>query len=186
LTAKLQHRTESSGKECAMTRALTILSEEELLFKQEITKFADSAIKPLVMKMDESEQLSPELLRQLFEMGFMGIEIPSEFGGSGSSFFMACLAVEAISTIDPAISVIVDVQNTLINNVFKKWATKEQRAKFFPQLATSKLGAYCLTEANSGSDAFALKTRATDQGDHFLLDGKKIFITNAKEAEMPI
>jgi alkylation response protein AidB-like acyl-CoA dehydrogenase len=184
LTAKLQHRTESSGKECAMTRALTILSEEELLFKQEITKFADSAIKPLVMKMDESEQLSPELLRQLFEMGFMGIEIPSEFGGSGSSFFMACLAVEAISTIDPAISVIVDVQNTLINNVFKKWATKEQRAKFFPQLATSKLGAYCLTEANSGSDAFALKTRATDQGDHFLLDGKKIFITNAKEAEI--
>ncbi len=167
-----------------MTRALTILSEEELLFKQEITKFADSAIKPLVMKMDESEQLSPELLRQLFEMGFMGIEIPSEFGGSGSSFFMACLAVEAISTIDPAISVIVDVQNTLINNVFKKWATKEQRAKFFPQLATSKLGAYCLTEANSGSDAFALKTRATDQGDHFLLDGKKIFITNAKEAEI--
>lgn len=167
-----------------MTRALTLLSEEELLFKEEICKFADSAIKPLVMTMDESEQLSMELLQQLFAMGFMGIEIPTDLGGSGSSFFMACLAVEAISTVDPAIGVIVDVQNTLINNVFKKWATKEQRAKFFPQLAASKLGAYCLTEPNSGSDAFALKTRAVDQGDHFILDGKKIFITNAKEAEI--
>ncbi len=165
-------------------QALTKLSEDEKLFKTEIRKFADSVIAPKVASMDEAEALHPEVLSGLFDMGLLGIEIPPEFGGSGGSFFMACLAVEAISSVDPAIGVVVDVQNTLINNVFKRWANDAQRKKYFPKLATSQVGAYCLTEANSGSDAFALKTKASDAGDHYILEGKKIFITNAKEAEI--
>jgi alkylation response protein AidB-like acyl-CoA dehydrogenase len=164
--------------------SLTSISENEKLFKQEIERFAKAKIAPLVESMDEREEINRDLLPELFEMGLMGIEVPSKFGGSDGSFFMACLAVEAISMVDPAIGVLVDVQNTLVNNIFKRWASPAQQEKYFPQLATKKVGAYCLTEANSGSDAFALKTKATEDGDHYILEGKKIFITNAKEAEI--
>ena len=161
---------------------LTRLSEDELLFKKEVEKFAAGKILPRVAAMDEAESFDKELITQMFEMGLMGIETPEELGGSGGSFFMACLAVEALSAVDPSAGVICDVQNTLVNNIFKSFANKEQQKKYFPRLASKDIGSYCLTEANSGSDAFALKTRAHDEGTHYRLEGKKIFITNAKEA----
>ena len=163
---------------------LTILTDDELLFQQEIRKFARAQILPKVAEMDESEKFDPKLLEQFFEMGLMGIEVPEEFGGSGGSFFMSCLAVEELSKVDPSAGVIVDVQNTLMNNIFKKWANKSQQAKYFPRLATKEVGSYCLTEASSGSDAFALQTRAVEKSDHYVVSGKKIFITNAKEASI--
>ncbi|MEZ4741028.1 MAG: acyl-CoA dehydrogenase family protein [Bdellovibrionota bacterium] len=163
---------------------LTILSNDEQLFQKEIEKFANTQILPKVKSMDENERFDQELLKQFFEMGLMGIEVSEEFGGSAGSFFMACLAVESLSKVDPSAGVIIDVQNTLVNNIFKKWANKEQQAKYFPRLVSKDLGSYCLTEANSGSDAFALQTRAYDKGDHWILDGKKIFITNALESDI--
>ncbi len=166
--------------------ALTTLDEDELLFQQEIEKFALSQIGPKVLEMDETECFDPELIKQFFELGLMGIEIPAELGGAGGSFFMACLAVEALSKVDPSAGVLVDVQNTLVNNIFLSWASKEQQQKYFPRLASSEVGCYCLTEANSGSDAFAMKSTAEDKGDHWLLNGKKIFITNAKEGSIYI
>jgi alkylation response protein AidB-like acyl-CoA dehydrogenase len=164
--------------------ALTSLREDEELFAREIAKFAESKIKPLVHEMDEAEKMSPQLLAQLFEMGLMGIEVPEKYGGAGGSFFMAVQAVEEISKVDPSVAVIVDVQNTLINNIFLKWANEQQRAHYFPRLCSNEVGSYCLTEPNSGSDAFAMKSRAYDEGSHWRLEGKKIFITNAKEASI--
>lgn len=168
----------------AHIQALTTLTEDELMFRQEVARFAETQLKPHVAEMDETEHFKPELIKAMFEMGLMGIEIPEKFGGAGSSFFMAILAVEELSRIDPSAGVLVDVQNTLVNNIFMRWASPEQQAKYFPQLAAGKVGSYCLTEANSGSDAFAMKARAFDGGDHWRLQGKKIFITNAKEAEI--
>ncbi|NRA45900.1 MAG: acyl-CoA dehydrogenase family protein [Oligoflexales bacterium] len=167
-------------------QSLSKLTEDEELFKQEIAKFSQSVIKPHVEEMDEKEQLKPEIIKQCFEMGLMGIEIPDQFGGANGSFFMSCLAIEEIARVDPAVSVFVDVQNTLVNNIFKRWATDAQKEKYFPRLAASDVGAFCLTEPNSGSDAFALQTKAEDKGSHWLLNGKKIFITNANEANIYI
>jgi len=164
--------------------ALTTLTEDELLFRQEVARFAQTRLKPKVTEMDETEHFDPTLLKEMFEMGLMGIEAPTELGGSGGSFFMAILAVEELSKVDPSAGVIVDVQNTLVNNIFLRWANKEQQKKFFPRLAGQDVGSYCLTEPNSGSDAFAMKCRAFDEGDHWRLQGKKIFITNAKEANI--
>lgn len=164
--------------------ALTSLSENELLFRSEIEKFAKTRIKPKVAEMDETETFDLGLLKEMFEMGLMGIEIPSTYGGSEGSFFMAVLAVEELSKVDPSVGVLVDVQNTLVNNIFMRWANKEQQKKYFPRLAGSEVGSYCLTEPNSGSDAFAMKSRAFDEGSHWRLSGKKIFITNAKEASV--
>jgi alkylation response protein AidB-like acyl-CoA dehydrogenase len=163
---------------------LSILSDDEKMFFEEIEKFAKTSFGPKVLEMDEAQKMAPEVVQSLFEMGLMGIEIPEEHGGSGGSFFMACLAVEAVSKVDPSVGVMIDVQNTLVNNIFKQWASDEQKAKYFPQLAASKVGSYCLSEPGSGSDAFALKTRAEDKGDHYLLNGDKIFITNAIEADI--
>jgi alkylation response protein AidB-like acyl-CoA dehydrogenase len=163
---------------------LTQLTADEALFRQEVEKFASSRLQPHVMAMDEAEAFDPSLLREMFDMGLMGIEVPSEFGGAGTNFFMAVLAVEELSKVDPSAGVICDVQNTLVNNIFLKWATSEQKKKYFPRLVSKDVGAYCLTEPNSGSDAFAMKTRAYDEGDHYRIDGKKIFITNAKEASI--
>lgn len=162
----------------------TQLSEDEILFADEVKKFAQSVIKPKVESMDETESMDPEIIKQCFEMGLMGIEVPEEFGGSGGSFFMSCLAIEEISKVDPSVGVFVDVQNTLVNNIFKRWANKSQIEEYFPKLATASVGAFCLTEANSGSDAFALQTKAIEKDDHWRLSGKKIFITNAKEANI--
>ena len=167
-----------------MVTPLSIISDDERMFVEEIEKFAKSQIGPKVLEMDEAEHMDPALIKQLFEMGLMGIEVPEEFGGSGCSFSMAILAIEALGRVDPSVSVLVDVQNTLVNNIFLNWGTDEQKKKYLPQLCGEKVGSYCLTEPNSGSDAFALKARAHDEGDHWRLEGKKIFITNAMEAEI--
>jgi alkylation response protein AidB-like acyl-CoA dehydrogenase len=163
---------------------LTILSEEEELFAREIGRFAEEEIRPLVNRMDETETLDPTLVGRAFEMGLMGIEVSEAFGGAGGSFFLSVLAIEAIAKVDPAVSVFVDVQNTLVNNVFLRWGTEEQKKTFFPRLTQKEVGSFCLTEAGSGSDAFALQMTAQAEGDHWRLNGKKIFITNAKEASI--
>lgn len=166
------------------TRPLTQLSNDEKMFQSEVDRIAQQLIKPRVHEMDESEIMDPGLVKKLFETGLMGIELPEEHGGAGSSFFMAILAIEALAKVDPSVSVLVDVQNTLVNNIFLRWGSAKQKAHYLPLLASSKVGSYCLTEANSGSDAFAMKARAFDEGTHWRLEGKKIFITNAKEAEI--
>jgi alkylation response protein AidB-like acyl-CoA dehydrogenase len=164
--------------------ALTLLTEEEQFFQTEIAKFAQNQIAPKVVQMDEAEQLDPTLLRQCFEMGLMGIDVDPKYGGSGGSFFMSCLAIEEISKVDPGVGVCIDVQNTLVNNIFHRWATETQQAKFFPSLISGKVGCFCLTEADSGSDAFAMQSRAVWEDGAWVLTGKKIFITNAMEAEI--
>ena len=161
---------------------LTSLSEEEVLFRDTVRIFAEETITPLVASMDEASCYDSALLPQLFNLGLMGIEIPEAYGGSGCSFFMACLAIEQLSRVDGAVGVLVDVQNTLVNNALLRWATPEQCERFMPKLASGTVGSYALSEAGSGSDAFALKTRATPEGDHYVLNGQKLGITSAREA----
>jgi butyryl-CoA dehydrogenase/short/branched chain acyl-CoA dehydrogenase len=168
--------------ENAATAALTQLNQNELLFQEEVRKFASERIAPLARRMDEEQHVHAELLRSLFALGLMGIEVPEEFGGAGGSLFDAVLAVEAISAVDPAIGVIVDVQNTLVESALGKWGTPEQKRRFLPGLAANTVGAYALSEAASGSDAFALQTRAVQRGSDYLLNGQKLWITNANEA----
>jgi butyryl-CoA dehydrogenase/short/branched chain acyl-CoA dehydrogenase len=162
--------------------ALTQLSDDERLFRDTVRRFATEQISPLVRGMDEAQQMDPGLIRKLFELGLMGIEIPDEYGGSGGSFFEAILAVEEISAVDPSVGVLVDVQNTLCVNALVRWATPEQKKKYLTRLATDTIGSYALSEASSGSDAFALQTRAVQRGDVYILNGQKLWITNAKEA----
>ena len=157
---------------------LTRLTDDEQMFVKEVDKFAATVVKPKVHEMDESEIMDKSVISGLFEMGLMGIEVPEEYGGAGGSFFMSILAIEALSKVDPSVGVLCDVQNTLVNNIFKRWANAEQKKKYFPRLSSKEIGSYCLTEANSGSDAFAMKARAYDEGSHWRLEGKKIFITN--------
>lgn len=161
---------------------LTLLSEEEELFRQTVASFANDQVRPLAAEMDRDERVNPDLLKECFELGLMGIEIPEDYGGQGGSFFMSCLAVEELSRVDPSVGVIVDVQNTLVNNALLNWANDEQKKKYLPKLANEWLGAYALSEAASGSDAFALQTRAEDKGDRYVLNGRKLWITNALEA----
>ncbi len=163
---------------------LTVLSEEEQLFRSSIREFADEQIRPLVLGMDREGRIDPALIRQFFEMGIMGIDIPETYGGSGGTFFMAILAVEEISRVDAAASVIVDVQNTLVNNAIARWGNEESRRFFLPRLCEDTVGAYALSEAGSGSDAFAMATRAVRKDDGFLLTGRKLWITNAAEANI--
>ncbi len=167
-----------------ISNPLTLLKDDESLFYNSVLDFAKKEIAPLVSQMDESETLNPSLISKIFDMGLMAIEVPEKYGGSGASFFQAILAIEALAQVDPSVSVFVDVQNTLIANALIKWAPENIKAKYFPQMAKNRVSSYCLTEANSGSDAFALKTSAIDKGTHFELNGKKIFITNAKEASL--
>ena len=161
---------------------LTLLSEDEQLFRATVRQFAQENIAPLVRTMDEQQHFSPELIPQLFNLGLMGIEIPIEYGGSGGTFFEAILAVEEISAVDPSVGVLIDVQNTLCINALLRWATPEQKQAYLPRLATDTVGAYALSEAGSGSDAFALQMRAEKRGDCYLLNGQKLWITNAREA----
>jgi butyryl-CoA dehydrogenase/short/branched chain acyl-CoA dehydrogenase len=161
---------------------LTHLNEEEKLFRDTVRGFAREQIAPLVRHMDEAAQLNKALLRQLFDLGLMGLEIPEEFGGQGGNFFQCVLAIEEISAVDPSVGVVVDVQNTIVNNAILRWADTGQRKRFLPGLADGTVGAYALSEAGSGSDAFALTTVAQDRGDHFLLSGRKLWISNAAEA----
>ena len=166
----------------SQSRPLTLLSEEEAEFQATVRDFAEKKIRPRIDKMDREGKLEPGLIREIFELGAMAIEIPTELGGAGSSFFMAILAVEELSRVDPSVGVLVDVQNTLVNNAILRWATPEQKAKYFPRLASDTVGAYALSEAGSGSDAFALRTQATLDGDFYRLNGRKLWITNGAEA----
>jgi alkylation response protein AidB-like acyl-CoA dehydrogenase len=166
------------------TQALTQLNPEETLFFNSVLDFAKKEIAPHVMHMDETETLKPELMEKLFQMGLMGIEIPEKWGGAGGSFFQAILAIEALAIVDPSVSVFVDVQNTLVANALTNWGSDHIKQTYFPKMSQGAVGCYCLTEPNSGSDAFALKTRAVDRGTHYELNGKKVFITNAKEASV--
>ena len=166
----------------AAPRPLTALSEDEKLFQSTVRKFAREEIRPYVREMDEAGVFRKEILRQLFAMGLMAIEIPEEYGGQGGTFFQAILAVEELSAVDPSAGVIVDVQNTICNNAVLRWADAAQKARYLPRLAENTVASYALSEAGAGSDAFALATRAEDQGGHFLLNGRKLWITNAAEA----
>lgn len=161
---------------------LTVLNDEESMFFSSVIDFAKKEILPKVMEMDETETMDPKLIEKIFAMGLMGIEVPEHFGGAGGSFFQAILAIQALAQVDPSVSVFVDVQNTLVENALLRWASSSLKEKYFPKMVKNTVGAYCLTEPSSGSDAFALKSKAEDKGDHYLLNGKKIFITNAKEA----
>jgi butyryl-CoA dehydrogenase/short/branched chain acyl-CoA dehydrogenase len=167
-----------------MQLPLTILSEDEQLFRDSCRSFAEEQIKPLVRKMDDEAKLELSLIPRLFTLGLMGIHIPEEFGGSEGSFFMSVLAVEEVSRVDASFGVFIDVQNTLVNNAIMRWADVEQKRKYLPRLAAATVGAYALSEAGSGSDAFALACRAMDKGDHYLLNGRKLWITNAAEADL--
>jgi butyryl-CoA dehydrogenase/short/branched chain acyl-CoA dehydrogenase len=163
---------------------LTQLTEEEEMFRESVRDFAEAKVKPLVHGMDTEGKFDRGLLRQFFDMHLMGIEIPEARGGAGCHFFMSILAVEELSRVDASAGVVVDVQNTLVNNAFLRWGSEEQKTKYLPQLASAKLGAYALSEAGSGSDAFSLQTKADLQGDHYCLNGQKLWITNASEADV--
>ena len=162
--------------------ALTSLSDEEQMFREAVRDFSTSEIAPLVSQMDRSQELEAGLLPQLFELGLMGIEIPEEFGGAGSNFFTSVLVVEEMSRTDPAVATVVDVQNTLVINALSRWGSDELKAHYFPKLASEWVGAYALSEAGSGSDAFSLSCRATQDGDDWVLEGQKLWITNGAEA----
>ncbi|HEX8493905.1 MAG TPA: acyl-CoA dehydrogenase [Pyrinomonadaceae bacterium] len=164
--------------------ALTVLSEDEEMFRASVREFAEGELRPRVEEMDEEGKLDPALIKQCFEHGLMGIETPEEYDGVGASFFTAIIGVEELSRVDASVGVLVDVQNTLVNNAVLRWANAEQKKKYLPQLATQKVGAYALSEAGSGSDAFALSTRAVEQGDHYVINGRKLWITNGNEAEI--
>jgi len=168
----------------ARSLPLTDLSEDERLFRDMVRDFADREVRPLVSSMDQKAQIPTELIKKCFDLGVMGIEIPEEYGGSDSTFFMAVLAVEELARVDASVAVCVDVQNTLVNNLLLRWGSAEQKKRYGQKLAQSWVGAYALSEAGSGSDAFALACRATDKGDHFELTGRKLWITNAAEAEL--
>jgi alkylation response protein AidB-like acyl-CoA dehydrogenase len=161
---------------------LTILSEDEILFRDNVRRFAEDKIRPLAKEMDETAVFDHGLLDQFFQLGLMGIEIPEQYGGAGGKFFEAILAVEEFSRADASSGVIVDVQNTLVANAFLRWASEEQKKRYLPKLAANTLGAYALSEAGSGSDAFALQTKAELKGSDFVLNGRKLWITNGKEA----
>jgi butyryl-CoA dehydrogenase/short/branched chain acyl-CoA dehydrogenase len=163
---------------------LTALSEDELMFRDAVRQFADEDVRPRVHAMDEKQQMDPALIPQFFELGLMGIEVPEELGGTGASFFTAALVVEELSKVDASVGVLVDVQNTLVNNAFLRWGSEELKQKYLPQLTSEKVGAYALSEAGSGSDAFALATRAVKADGGYRLSGQKLWITNGAEAEI--
>jgi alkylation response protein AidB-like acyl-CoA dehydrogenase len=163
---------------------LTTLSEDEQMFRASVREFAEGELRPRVAEMDEKGKLDPALVRQCFDLGLMGIETPEEYGGAGASFFTAILAVEELSRVDASVGVLVDVQNTLVNNALIRWGNAEQKRRYLTQLAGERVGAYALSEAGSGSDAFAMQTRAVDKGDYYTINGQKLWITNGAEAEI--
>jgi alkylation response protein AidB-like acyl-CoA dehydrogenase len=163
---------------------LTVLSDDERLFHDSMLEFADREVRPLVREMDEQAKIPRSLIDRLFELGVMGIEIPESYGGGGATFFHSVLAVEAFSRVDPSIGVCVDVQNTLFVNALLRYGSDDIKRRYLPKLAASALGAYALSEAGSGSDAFALATRAVDKGDDWAITGRKLWITNAAEADL--
>ncbi len=163
---------------------LTLLSEEENLFRATVREFAETEIGPHVHEMDEAAQLRPELLPKMFELGLMGIDVPEQYGGAGGSFFLAVLAIEEMARVDASAAIYVDVHNTLVNNAMMRWGNDAQKSRFLPRMCTDLLGAFALSEPASGSDAFALETRAENKGTHWELTGRKFWITNGAEAGM--
>jgi alkylation response protein AidB-like acyl-CoA dehydrogenase len=161
---------------------LTTLAEDERLLRDSVYEFADREIRPLVREMDEHAKFTPALIEKLFALGVMGIEIPDSYGGGGASFFHSVLAVEALSRVDPSVGVMVDVQNTLVINALLRWGSDDIKTRFLPKMATTLIGAYALSEAGSGSDAFALTTRAAERDGDWVLSGRKLWITNGNEA----
>jgi short-chain 2-methylacyl-CoA dehydrogenase len=161
---------------------LTVLSEEERMFQDTVRGFARERIGPYVREMDSAGVFRKDLLQEMFSLGLMGIEIPEEYGGQGGSFFQAVLAVETLAAVDPSAAVIVDVQNTITNNVIIRWGTEDQKRRYLPKLASEMVASFALSEAGSGSDAFALATRASQRGDEYFITGRKLWITNAAEA----
>jgi len=161
---------------------LTQLSEDENLFYSTVRQFAEETIAPHVRAMDEEQKMAPAIVQKIFELGLMGIEVPEAYGGAAGNFFDAVLAIEAISTVDPAVAVLVDVHNTLVVNALRRWASDEQKRTWLPRLAADTIGAYALSEAGSGSDAFALQTRAEATPGGYRLNGRKLWISNAREA----
>src|SRR6201993_5254413 len=161
---------------------LTSLTEEEILFRDNVRQFAEERVRALAKEMDEKGVFEKELIHQFFQLGLMGIEVPEQYGGSGGKFFEAILAVEELSCADASAGVVVDVQNTLVNNALLRWTTEEQRKRYLPRMIADTVGAYALSEAGSGSDAFALQTKAELKGGDFVLNGRKLWITNGKEA----
>jgi butyryl-CoA dehydrogenase/short/branched chain acyl-CoA dehydrogenase len=159
-----------------------MLSEEEQMFRDTVRSFALQAVKPHVRQMDEKGEFRHELIEEFFRLGLMSIAVPEEYGGSGGTFFQTILAIEELSAVDPSAGVIVDVQNTLVTNAILRWGSAEQKMRYLPRLSKDTVGAYALSEAGSGSDAFAMAARAENRGDHFVLNGRKLWITNAKEA----
>jgi butyryl-CoA dehydrogenase/short/branched chain acyl-CoA dehydrogenase len=170
--------------EMSVTAPLTSLSEEEQMFQQSVRDFAVERVRPLVQQMDHDATMSKDLIASFFELGIMGIEVPDQWGGAGASFFTAVLIVEELSHVDASCGVLVDVQNTLVNNAILRWGNDDQKSKYLTMLARDTVGAYALSEAGSGSDAFALSLRAEDKGDHWVLNGQKLWITNAAEANV--
>src|SRR5438132_8605950 len=163
---------------------LTVLSEEEQMFQQSVRDFAIEKIRPLVHDMDREGTMSKELIDSFFELGIMGIEVPDQWGGAGSTFFNAVVVVEELSHVDASCGVLVDVQNTLVNNAILRWGNEDQKSKYLAMLARDTVGAYALSEAGSGSDAFGLACRAEDKGHYWSLTGQKLWITNAFEANV--
>jgi short/branched chain acyl-CoA dehydrogenase len=161
---------------------LTVLGEEEKMFQATVRRFARERIGPHVREMDEAGVFRKDVLKEMFQLGLMGIEIPEEFGGQGGNFFLSVVAIEALAAVDPSAAVIADVQNTIANNILIRWGSDDQKRRYFPQLATNTVAAFALSEAGSGSDAFAMATRAVRDGDHFRITGRKLWITNAAEA----
>src|SRR6202040_1608575 len=161
---------------------LTSFTEDEIMFRDNIRQFAEEKVRPLVKEMDENGVFDQDLIHQFFQLGLMGIEIPEQYGGGGGKFFEAILAVEEMSRVDASAGVVVDVQNTLVNNALLRWGSEEQKKRYLPRMAADTVGAYALSEANSGSDAFGLQTRAVLKGSEYVLNGRKLWITNAKEA----
>src|SRR6188472_4748430 len=166
----------------AAPAALTTLSDEEGLFRDSVREFAESEVRPLVSSMDEAARFDPTLIPRFFELGLMGIEVPEALGGAGGTIFMATLAIEELARVDASAAIYVDVHNTLVNNAMLRWGSEEQKRVLFPRMTTGLLGAFALSEPDSGSDAFALQCRADDKGDHWELTGRKFWITNGAEA----
>jgi butyryl-CoA dehydrogenase/short/branched chain acyl-CoA dehydrogenase len=163
-------------------RPLTLLSEEEIMFRGNVRRFARERIGPHVREMDEAGAFRDHLLKEIFEMGLMGVDVSEEYGGQGGTFFQSILAIEEIAAVDPSAGVIVDVQNTLFHNAIQRWGNEEQKRRFLPQTTRHMVGAYALSEAGSGSDAFAMATRARNDGSDWIVNGRKLWITNAGEA----
>lgn len=170
--------------QAAAPAPLTTLTEDEILFRDNIHQFAEDRVRPLSKEMDEKGIFDHDLIHEFFQLGLMGIEIPEQYGGGGGKFFEAILAVEELSRVDASAGVVVDVQNTLVNNAFLRWGSEEQKKRYLPHMAADTCGAYALSEAGSGSDAFALQTKAELKGNDYVLNGRKLWITNGKEADI--